>query len=170
MSKLLRTLMAITPALVMSAAPASANVLGPEAAACTSGNKPAVLARITGFKARTGMLRVQIYSGNPSEFLEKGKWLRRIELPVTPGGRMDVCVAVPAAGNYAVAVRHDLDGDGKSGWSDGGGFSRNPHLSLVNLKPKHSSVVISVGAKVTPTDIVLNYRSGLSIRPVSAVR
>ena len=59
---------------------------------------------------------------------------------------MPICVAVPRIGRYAVAVRHDADGNGKSGWSDGGGFSRNPRLSLTRSAAQLSEVVaISVG-------------------------
>lgn len=154
--------------LAVSAQPAPAQAaLGPDAAACRPGaNRPAILVNVSGFKNRVGRLRVQIYSGNPADFLAKGKKLRRIDLPVASSGNMAVCVAVPRAGNYAVAVRHDADANGKSGWSDGGGFSRNPSISLVSLRPRHSEVVIPVGNGVKTTNVVLNYRRGLSIGPV----
>lgn len=157
-------------ALALGAAmPASAAVLGPDATACEPGGSgAAVLARVDGFKARTGNLRVQVYGGNPEDFLAKGRYVKRIDLPVTRSGAMEVCVALPGPGNYAVAVRHDVDGSGKSGWNDGGGFSRNPHISLFDLKPDYDKVVITVGDRARPVDIVLNYRSGLSIGPVKA--
>jgi uncharacterized protein (DUF2141 family) len=79
---------------------------------------------------------------------------------------MQVCVAVPRAGIYALAVRHDADANGKTGWNDGGGFSNNPRLSLMNLKPNHKAAAISVGNGVKPLSIVLNYRRGLSIAPI----
>ncbi|SFS00828.1 DUF2141 domain-containing protein [Sphingomonas jatrophae] len=153
--------------LVALGMPAAAAVLGPEAPACRAeANVPAVLVRVDGFKARTGGLRVQIYGSNPDDFLEKGRKLKRIDLPVTPRGAMEVCVALPKAGNYAVAVRHDIDGSGKSGWNDGGGFSRNPKLSLFSYKPKYEEVVVGVGAGTRTVDVRLNYRQGLSIGPV----
>jgi uncharacterized protein (DUF2141 family) len=151
--------------LAASAAPASASVLGADAAACTRGDA-SVLVRVDGFKARSGVLRVQVYGSNPADFLAKGKKLRRVDVPVTRGGRMDVCVAVPGPGQYAIAVRHDVDGNGKSGWNDGGGFSRNPEISLVSLKPKYRDVAIAVGDGVKAIDVTLNYRQGLSIGPV----
>jgi uncharacterized protein (DUF2141 family) len=148
-------------------APATA-APGGDAAACARGES-AVLVRVSGFKATSGNLRVQIYGANPADFLAKGKKLRRIDLPVR-SSRMDVCVALPGPGNYAVAVRHDVDGDGARGdWGDGGGFSRNPSLSLISLKPKYRDVVIQVGRGVRPVDVVLNYRKGLSIGPVTAL-
>ena len=150
----------------MSPAPAGAAILGRDAAACMpSASDSAVLVRVTGFKARTGELRVQLYGDNPDDFLAPGKKLRRVELPVTPAGPMAVCVMTPSDGAYAIAVRHDVDGDGKSGWSDGGGFSRNPHISLFKLKPRLSEVVFHVTGH-TAIDVVLNYRQGLTIGPI----
>lgn len=168
MLKLAGSVAAVALALAMPFAPASASILGPEAAACApSAGHAAVLVRVSGFKVRTGTLRVQVYGDNPADFLAKGKKLKRIDLPVSRTGPMDVCVALPAAGDYAVAVRHDADGDGKSGWSDGGGFSRNPRLSLTSLKPRYSEVVIGVGSQPKVIDVVMNYRQGLSIKPIS---
>lgn len=152
--------------LVLAALPASAGaVIGPDAAACRAGsNQPALLVNVTGFKSRAGRVRVQIYDG--SNFLMKGKRVRRIDLPVTAAA-MSICVAVPGPGTYAVAVRHDLDGDNKSGdWSDGGGFSRNPKISLLDLKPSFSEVAVPVGRGPRALQVVLNYRQGFSIGPV----
>lgn len=150
--------------LAAFAGPAAAAPLG-DASACARGDS-ALLVRVAGFKAPRGVLRVQIYGSNPADFLAKGKKLKRIDLPVS-GGRMDVCVDLPGPGNYAVAVRHDSDGNGKSGWNDGGGFSRNPKISLVHLKPSFNDVVIQVGRGVRTVDVVLNYRRGLSVGPIA---
>lgn len=144
--------------------PSMASPVG-DAFACAR-NDSALLVRVGGFKATRGMLRVQVYGSNPADFLAKGKKLRRVDVPVS-AGYMEVCVDVPGPGNYAVAVRHDADGNGKSGWSDGGGFSRNPRISLIHLKPAFNDVVIQVGRGVRPVDVVLNYRRGLSIGPVA---
>ena len=152
-------------AAALIGAPAMAAPTG-DAAACARGDS-AVLVRVDGFKARQGVLRVQIYGGNPADFLAKGKKLRRIDVPVARSGRMEVCVDLPGPGNYAVAVRHDMDGNGKSGWNDGGGFSRNPDISLTHLRPSYRDVVIQVGRGVRPVDVTLNYRRGLSIGPVA---
>ncbi len=141
--------------------------LGPYASACRAGSDDAaLLVTVYGFKERRGNVRVQLYPAD-SSFLEKGKWLRRVDLPVTRSGPMRVCIPAPAPGRYAVAVRHDLDGNGKSGWSDGGGFSRNPRISLTNLRPSPGAVALNVGKGVENINVVLNYRFGLSIRPIS---
>ena len=158
----------IAASALLFVAPAAAQAaLGPDAASCAPGaGEPAVLVNVTVFKNRAGKVRVQLYGGNPADFLAKGKWVRRVDLPVTSSGSMKVCVALPKAGNYAVAVRHDADGNGKSGMSDGGGFSRNPDISLLNLKPKYREVVIPVGPGVKPVDVILNYKQGLTVGPV----
>lgn len=167
MRKRVAVLGAAALGLVAPAVSAQA-ALGPDAASCRSGAaNPALLVNVDGFKARTGRLRVQLYGSDPSDFLAKGGRLKRIDLPVTGSGPMRVCVALPGAGQYAVAVRHDVDGDNaKRDWSDGGGFSRNPKISLLKLQPSYGQVAIQVGNGVKPVDVVLNYRNGLSIGPV----
>lgn len=152
-------------ALALAAAPGAAQAMGPDAAACRAGDRPAVLVTVDGFNRRTGNVRVAIYN-NPNTFLDRGATLKKIDLPVTRGGPMRICVALPRAGSYAVAVRHDVDGNGRSGWSDGGGFSRNPDISLANLRPRYQNVAVNVGQAALPVRVVLNYRFGLSIRPV----
>jgi uncharacterized protein (DUF2141 family) len=156
---------AVTLSLVAPAGAAEA-ALGPDAASCRAGSgEPALLVHVSGFKSRTGRVRVQIYDA--SNFLVKGQRVRRIDLPVTSSA-MPICVSLPAAKTYAVAVRHDLDGDNDKGdWSDGGGFSRNPKLSLLKLKPSFNQVAVPVGNGVKSVNVVLNYRQGLSIGPVA---
>jgi uncharacterized protein (DUF2141 family) len=140
--------------------------LGPDAAVCRAGH-PSVLVNVLGFSQRTGNVRVAIYA-NPETFLDRGATLRKINVPVTPGGPMRICIAVPHPGRYAVAVRHDVDGDNaRRDWSDGGGFSRNPRVSLLHLRPNFNDVAVNVGQGVLGVNVVLNYRYGLSIRPAN---
>ena len=166
MFKLMATGAATAGAALALASPASAQ-LGPDAAACRNGNGQAVLVTVEGFRQRTGNVRIAIYGSDPRRFLARGQTLRKVNLPVTAAGPMRICVAVPQPGRYAVAVRHDVNGNNRSGdWSDGGGFSRNPRISLTNLRPNYNNVAINVGRGVTPVAVVLNYRFGLAIRPV----
>ena len=152
---------------VTVAQPGSAQAaLGPDAASCRSGaGGPAILVNVNGFKARTGNIRVNVYGNDPAKFLARGQYIRQINLPVSRVGAMPICVAVPRTGSYAVAVRHDVDGDGND-WGDGGGFSRNPRLSLTSLRPRYQNVAVNVGQGVLGLNVVLNYRFGLSVRPV----
>ncbi|WP_136161675.1 DUF2141 domain-containing protein [Sphingomonas flavalba] len=172
MSKFAFIAVTAVTAMVAPLAEAHAAPSGPDAAICSRGGEPAVLVRVDGFKAHTGTLRVQIYGDKPEDFLAKGRWLKRIEVPVpVRAGPMEVCVGLPRPGAYAVAVRHDVNGNGKSGdRSDGGGFSRNPGLSLLSLKPNYRDVVITVGGQPKPVDVVLNYVRGLSIGPIREAR
>ena len=150
----------------LAAAPAAA-ALGPDAPACSEG-RPSVLVSVNGFKVRSGRLRVQLYGNDPGSFLAKGAKLKRIDVAVTPSGAMNVCVAVPRPGTYAIAVRHDVNGDNSRGdWSDGGGFSNNPSLSLFHLKPSLRQAAINVGGGVKAISVTLLYRRGLSIGPVA---
>ena len=155
--------------LALSAPPAAAQ-MGPDAAACRSGGGStgsAILVNVSGFRERAGNVRVNVYDSNPSRFLARGQYIRQVNVPVTGGGPMRICVAVPGPGRYAVAVRHDSDGNGRSGWSDGGGFSRNPSVSLVNLRPSYERVAFNVGRGVAGVNVTLLYRYGLSIRPAA---
>src|SRR5829696_5186281 len=78
--------------LAAQASPAQA-VLGPDAAACR-GNGPALLVNVDGFKARTGNIRVNVYGSDASRFLERGQYIRRIDLRVTRAGTMPICVSL----------------------------------------------------------------------------
>ena len=161
---------AAAAALTLASSPATAQrALGPDAAACNArSGRTALLVEVRGFRSRAGTLRVQLYGSNPAEFLARGRWLRRVDLPVARSGAMPVCVAVPRPGRYAVAVRHDENGNGRSDWSDGGGFSRNPQLALAAPRPSFDDVAIDVRRRLERVQIVLNYRSGFSIAPVAA--
>jgi uncharacterized protein (DUF2141 family) len=169
MSKFLVRAACLALPLFFAGTPAAAQ-LGPDAAACRSGGGAtgsAILVNVNGFRERTGSVRVNVYGSNPSRFLARGQYVRQVNVPVTGGGPMRICVAVPSAGRYAVAVRHDLDGNGRSGWSDGGGFSRNPSVSLLSLRPSYDSVAFNVGRGVADVNVTLLYRYGLSIRPAA---
>jgi uncharacterized protein (DUF2141 family) len=146
--------------------------VGPFANVCAAGD-PAMLVHVTGFKAHTGVLRVQSYGGDPDHYFDKGSYLRRIDVRVPPaGGALDVCVPVPAPGRYAISVKHDVDGSGKTDRSDGGGMSGNPHLSLFDLmfrrKPSSDEVAVQVPHGVRVVPVTLNYLSGGSFGPVTA--
>ena len=143
-----------------------AAAVGPDAARCEAGVQgSALVVSVSGLKSNAGTLRVQLYGANAAAFLAKGKKRRRVEVPVTAQA-MDVCIALPQAGRYAVAVRHDADRNGKSGWNDGGGFSRNPAISLTALKPKHGRVAFDVGPGVHRIPVTMQYRRGLAIGPI----
>ncbi|HEX8215128.1 MAG TPA: DUF2141 domain-containing protein [Allosphingosinicella sp.] len=148
---------------------ASAAPVGPYASLCAAG-KPAVLVRVPRVKAPRGTLSVKLYASNPATFLEKGKYLRKVEVPANRTGPFEVCVPVPSAtGRYAVAVRHEVAGEKSR--ADGGGFSGNPKLSLLDValkrKPSLGAVSFQVTGKTRVVPVVLNYIQGASVQPVS---
>ena len=131
-----------------------------------AGNGPAVLVTVDGFRARTGNIRVAIYGSDPALFLARGQTLRQDQ---RAGDRRRADADLRrAAGPGPLRGRRPprrQRQQATADWSDGGGFSRNPRISLLNLRPNYNNVAINVGRGVTPVNVVLNYRFGLSIRP-----
>jgi uncharacterized protein (DUF2141 family) len=158
MSKTRLSLMCVA-ALTLST-PASATVVGRDAAACVAG-KPSVQVHVSGFKRASGTVKIALYDSEG--YLEKGGKLRKVKVPVTSASPLDVCIAVPGPGRYAVMVHHDLNGNGDKDFSDGGGFSGNPRLSVTNLKPSFRKTAIEVGAAPRRVGIQLQYLRGLSV-------
>lgn len=157
--------------LAMPMVPAAAAPVGPHAAVCEAGGR-SVTVRVTGLRVRTGRIRVQLYAANPSTFLERGRWLQRVDVPANAAsGDLEVCVPVATAGRYAVMVRHDANGNGDNDRADGAGFSGNPRVSLVDLalrrKPPMERVAFAVGAGNTTQRVVLNYVQGTRFGPIA---
>lgn len=170
MSKLTSGLILATLAATVSVG-ADAAILGPEAAACAAGaERPAILVKVEGLKTRTGNVRVQSYGGDPAHYFDKGSYLRRIDVAVPASGSVEICLPVPAPGNYAVSVRHDVDGSGKTTRADGGGMSGNPELSLWDVifkrKPEPKAVQVTVRG-VVKVPVVMNYVQGSKFGPIA---
>jgi uncharacterized protein (DUF2141 family) len=125
---------------------------------CASGKGPAVLVNVRGVKESAGKVRVQSYPATGSAWLAKGRWIHRLESRAN-AGTMSFCVPVPSEGRYGIAVRHDRNGNGKTDISsDGGGFSNNPSINILNLgKPSVSKVAFQAGPGVTQITINLKY-------------
>ena len=144
-----------------TAAPAAAQYrvrIANELDKCDPGDGPAVRITVHGIKSSAGLVRVQSYRGTEAEWLKKGAWLNRIEARARAGS-MTFCMPVPAAGTYAIAVRHDANGNGETDLTqDGGGMSNNPSINLFNLgKPSVRKTAISIGPGVTAIRIDMKY-------------
>lgn len=155
---------ALAVAAMSFAAPAQAvaqrQVIENDLSKCEGSDGPSVLVEVDGFRAVKGNVRVQSYLATRDAWLAKGAWINRINATVHPeGGKMRFCLPLPAPGRYGIAVRHDLNGNGKTDLSeDGGGFSNNPSLNIFNLgKPSVEKSAISVGNGVTTIAIKLRY-------------
>ena len=128
-------------------------------ARCNAGKGPAVSVTVAGIKQAKGTIRVQSYRATKEDWLEKGRWINRMEAPAK-AGTMRFCVPLPGAGRYAIAVRHDLDGDGETDiFGDGGAMSNNPSINIFNLgKPSYKKVGFNVGSKPESITIQMRYR------------
>ena len=165
MTKTLKCALAATlgtsMALSMVATPAHAQYrqkIGNDMGKCASGAGPAVRVSISGVKASRGTIRVQSYRGTKADWLEKGRWINRIEAPARAGS-MTFCMPVPSSGTYGIAVRHDLNGNGDTDLrEDGGGMSNNPSINIFNLgKPSYKKTAFTVGNSVKSISITMRY-------------
>jgi uncharacterized protein (DUF2141 family) len=158
--------MIITPLLALLAAQ-----IAPATAQCAPGTAHPVLVRITGFKNRAGQVRVRLFGGAPATYFDKKYALVRTEIAVPKNGVVTMCVAAPRAGAYAVDVRHDVNGNGKTDRADGGGTSGNPDIKLLDVifkrKPDAAVVQFQVGAGGAVVPIQLKYLQGGTFKPVS---
>ena len=134
------------------------NLISNNMRACAPGAGPAIRVTVNGVKNASGKVRVQVYNGTKADWLESGRWLNRIELPARKG-RMTVCLPVPSSGDYAVAVRHDVNGNNKTDIrSDGGAMSNDPSINIFNLgKPGVNKTRFAVGEGVTAIAVTMKY-------------
>lgn len=132
-------------------------------AGCTAATPHRVIVTVRGLRPSGGAVRVQLY--DEEGFLQKGRWLARVEAPGSGRRSVELCVPVPRPGIYGIAVRHDANGNGKSDGGDGGAFSRDPKLSILRLKPAFAQVAVPLSAGVNRVSVTANYRHGLSIGP-----
>lgn len=156
MSKFISASLCVALLAFAASAQAEGRVISNDLSKCKSG--PSTLVQISGVKASTGKIRVQSYRGTSADWLAKGRWLTRIEVPARAGS-MTVCVPLPAAGSYGIAVRHDVNGNGKTDLSsDGGGMSNNPSINIFNLgKPSYKKTAFSVGETPKTISISMKY-------------
>jgi uncharacterized protein (DUF2141 family) len=162
---MLKSRIVLIASMLPLTAAAPAAVVGSDARACLGG-KPSMLVRVDGFKKASGSVKVAVYDSE--NYLAKGGKLRKVVVPVRSTAALDICIAVPKAGRYAVAVHHDLNGNGDKDASDGGGYSGNPRLSITNLRPPFGKTAVQVGSAPRPVAVTLQYRAGLSIKPANS--
>ena len=127
---------------------------------CSDETPYSILVYVEGVKNNRGSVTIVLYGDEPKRFLKPGKKVGHLRVPAVPGVT-SACVAAPHAGEYAVAVYHDEDGNGKltRSWiglpSEGFGFSNNPVVFLV--PPSHSEAAIVIGEGTTVLNIAMQY-------------
>lgn len=157
----------LAAAAAIAATPATAQIIGTDAAACAPGGGPAILANLTGLKDRKGSLKLELYPATEDDFLKddrdliaQGKFFRRVRAGTPESGGVSVCIRVPRPGRYALLATHDRDGKNKFNFfSDGAGFPSNKKLGM--SRPKLAEAVIDVGNGVTMTTIRMQYLRGV---------
>ena len=168
--------LAVALPLLLAAGPAlrSSPDLGKAEGRCRASEPgPALLVEAVGLKDRSGQIKVEVYPPNDTDFLaddnvlvSAGKVFRRVEAPTPKSGAAVLCIRIPGPGTYSLLVLHDRDMDRKFNYKvDGIGFASNPKLGWSKPKASVTRVVVRSGG-VSRVSVVLNYKSGLGIRPV----
>lgn len=163
----MKRLLIAGPAMLTIAAPASAQILGSDAAACSPGGGPAILAEVIGLKDRKGRFKLELYPANEADFLEDddaliadGKTFRRVWTGVPASGAVAICIRVPHPGRYALLVTHDRDGKNKFNFfADGAGFPGEGKLGM--SRPKVERAIVDVGAATAERVVRMQYLRGL---------
>ena len=165
----------LTTLLLLAAMVPSSPSLGIAEGRCRANEPgPALLVNVTGLRDRQGRIKLEIYPSNDRDFLaddnvlvNAGKTFRRVDLPLPAQGPVRLCVRVPGPGAYSLLVLHDRDGNRRFNLSgDGIGFGGNPRLRFA--RPRAAETRIVAGPRITAIDVVINYRRGLSFRPLGA--
>lgn len=118
----------------------------------------AILVRVSDVRSGSGNVAAVLYGANPLDFLKKGRKLARVRVPARKG-RVEVCLAVPRPGIYAIAVYHDENDNKKFDRSWIGlpledyGFSNNPTLILG--PPTHEDAAFEMVGERKTVDIDL---------------
>lgn len=127
---------------------------------CAAGKGHAVRVVVTGLKSDAGNLFVRAYPANSNDWLKSKRYVIRVDAR-PQAGSMTICVPLPAAGDYAIAVHHDVNGNRKSDLADGAGMSNNPGikkvLGLVPRPPSVDKVRFSAGEGITRMTIDIQY-------------
>jgi uncharacterized protein (DUF2141 family) len=142
--------------------------LGKPGAQCRADEQgPSIRIEVAGLKDRHGLLKLELYPSNDTDFLSDdfgllsaGKPFRRVEIAVPQSGPVWICMRAPGAGTYALSLLHDRDANHKFGLSmDGVGFPGNPKMGW--SKPSAATASVRVGNGPVVTRVIMNYRRGL---------
>lgn len=164
----------VLAAAALLPAAASAAQDGSRDAECRAGEPgPALQVQVAGLKDHRGRLRLELYPPSdadylkqPSELISAGKVFRRIEVPVPPEADPVLCIRAPSAGNYAVAVMHDRDANGKFGIFADGVTAPGTIPNLGRGKPRAADATVTVGTGVSQVRATMQYLRGLGFAPL----
>jgi len=95
-------------AITLLASPAMAATSS--ATTCSAAAGETVLAvAVKNVRSSKGEVAITVYPGDPKRFLAAHAKLARVRLPAAP--TVHACMDVPKAGDYAIAIYHDENGD-----------------------------------------------------------
>jgi uncharacterized protein (DUF2141 family) len=127
---------------------------------CAPGKGPAVRVAVSGLKSSTGNLFARIYPARSSDWLKSKRYIMRIDAAPQQGS-MTVCIPLPAPGDYAIAIQHDVNGNRETDISiDGAGMSNNPKINKFLGIPRPPSVDktrFTAGEGITRMAITIQY-------------
>jgi uncharacterized protein (DUF2141 family) len=114
---------------------------------------------VQGVRSAKGRIEVTVYPDNAARFLKKGGslYVGRVN---AQAGRTRVCLQLPRAGNYGLAVLHDANGNRAMDKNfmglpaEGFGFSNNPVLFGL---PSFAKVRFAVPRSGVQTSVKLRY-------------
>ena len=107
-----------------------------------------------------GLVTAVLYDDNPENFLKKAERLDRVRIDAATAAKM-MCLRAPGAGNYAIALYHDENGNRKLDKTflgvpkEGFGFSRNPGFSWG--PPDHADALFALDGDYQPLEIKVTY-------------
>jgi uncharacterized protein (DUF2141 family) len=164
----LRSLLALGALAGLAAAPASAmpvvlgSKIGNDMSLCAAGKGPAIRLDVTGLKSSSGNLFVRTYYARSSDWLKSKRYIHRIEVKPRQG-TTTVCIPLPSAGDYAITVQHDANGNRDTDFStDGAGVSNNVRfgsfLGVIPRPPGVEKARFSAGSGVTRMTIAVQYQ------------
>jgi uncharacterized protein (DUF2141 family) len=92
--------------------------------------------QVQGVRSADGLMAVTLYPDDPKRFLAHHGSLKVVRVPAHVGST-NVCMFLPGAAYYAVAVYHDANGNhhlDRSGLlpQEGSGLSNNPKVNLLH--------------------------------------
>lgn len=136
--------------------------IGNDMSHCAAGKGPAVRLEVTGLASSEGNLFVRTYYARSSDWLKSRRYIHRIEMRPRKG-TTTVCIPLPSAGDYAITVQHDVNGNRDTDLStDGAGMSNNPKfgnfLGVIPRPPGVDKARFSAGPGVTRMAIAVQYR------------
>lgn len=127
---------------------------------CAPGKGPAIRLRVTGLRSGSGNLFVRTYFAKDSDWLRSRRYIHRIDMKPKKGVTY-ACVPVPRAGQYAIAVQHDANGNREKDFStDGAGMSGDPVIRTflgIPRPPALEETRFSAGKGVTRLSIEMRY-------------